>query len=78
MNTDTVSTVDAPSPITEEERLRRWRLVLGGQAEGSCGKLSGQMAEIDQALAALYDADDKGGLGGEVKFGWNTKTTEVT
>ena len=63
MNTDTVSTVDAPSPITEEERLRRWRLVLGGQAEGSCGKLSGQMAEIDQALAALYDADDKGGLG---------------
>ena len=22
--------------------------------------------------------DDKGGLGGEVKFGWNTKTTEVT
>ena len=33
MNTDTVSTVDAPSPITEEERLRRWRLVLGGQAE---------------------------------------------
>lgn len=63
MNTDTVSTVDAPSPITEEERLRRWRLVLGGQAEGSCGKLSGQMAEIDQALAALYDADDQSGLG---------------
>ena len=49
-------------PLSDEERLRRWRLVLGSEAESSCGKLSGVPAEMDQALAALYDADGKGGL----------------
>ncbi|MDQ3059097.1 MAG: VWA domain-containing protein [Pseudomonadota bacterium] len=48
--------------LTDEARLRRWRLVLGSEAETSCGKLSGVPAEMDQALAALYDADGKGGL----------------
>jgi Mg-chelatase subunit ChlD len=47
---------------THEERLRRWRLVLGGEAEASCGGLSGPAAEMDQALAALYDATGPGGL----------------
>jgi Mg-chelatase subunit ChlD len=43
--------------ITDEERLRRWRLILGGdQADGiGCG-LSGQDAGVDAALAALYEA----------------------
>ena len=56
---------DALSPVTltDEARLRRWRLVLGGDAESACGKLSGEMAEMDQALSALYDADGKNGLG---------------
>lgn len=49
-------------PLSDEARLRRWRLVLGSEAESSCGKLSGVPAEMDQALAALYDADGKGGL----------------
>ena len=53
----------APTPLPDEARLRRWRLVLGGDAESACGKLSGELAEMDQALSALYDADGKNGLG---------------
>ena len=51
------------TPLPDEARLRRWRLVLGGDAESACGKLSGELAEMDQALSALYDADGKNGLG---------------
>ena len=62
MSPSTTNSVAAP--INEAERLRRWRLVLGGQAEGSCGALTGVPAEMDQALAALYDSDAAGHLGG--------------
>jgi Mg-chelatase subunit ChlD len=41
-----------------DERARRWRLVLGGAAEGT---LQGADADMDGALAALYERD--GGLG---------------
>ncbi|MDC6168997.1 VWA domain-containing protein [Paucibacter sp. XJ19-41] len=44
-------------------RLRRWRLVLGGEAQASCGALDGPLAEMDQALAALYEPEGPGGLG---------------
>ena len=41
----------------EEERLRRWRLILGGQrADGTGYKLSNTDSAIDRTLAALYDA----------------------
>lgn len=59
--------------ITEEERLRRWRLILGGEsAEGTGCSLSAEDAGMDAALAALYNGDDgegkaatkRGGLGG--------------
>ncbi|MFF9336353.1 VWA domain-containing protein [Streptomyces albogriseolus] len=41
-----------------EERLRRWRLVLGGDAaDGTGHALSGQDAAIDDALTALYGKD---------------------
>lgn len=43
-------------------RLRRWRLVLGGEAQASCGALDGPLAEMDQALAALYEPEGPGGL----------------
>jgi len=46
------------------ERLRRWRLVLGSEAEPETGTtLSGADQSIDKALAALYDAapGDHGG-----------------
>ncbi|MFF4774340.1 VWA domain-containing protein [Microtetraspora fusca] len=40
-----------------EERLRRWRLVLGGgDADGTGCALGGADAGMDAALAALYDA----------------------
>ena len=48
-----------------EERLRRWRLVLGGDAADGTGvQLRGQDAELDRVLAALYDSDRRAGLGG--------------
>jgi Mg-chelatase subunit ChlD len=46
----------------DTERLRRWRLVLGSEAEESCGTLHGPAQEMDQALTALYDAHGPGGL----------------
>jgi Mg-chelatase subunit ChlD len=60
----------------ESERLRRWRLLLGGAAEEGLGDgPTGRILEksdqaVDAALAALYDDDDeqrnpnrRGGLG---------------
>ncbi|WP_280190205.1 VWA domain-containing protein [Delftia sp. PS-11] len=53
-----------PAPTT---RLQRWRLVLGQPAEASCGAVGGSIAEMDKALAALYEPDSslsrRGGRG---------------
>jgi len=61
---------------TEQERQRRWRLILGsGAADGLNLRLNGQDARLDEALGALYDqgqgqgeddapANRRGGLGG--------------
>ncbi|MGW4030126.1 VWA domain-containing protein [Streptomyces sp. NPDC004838] len=48
-----------------DERLRRWRLVLGGgAADGTGCSLGGRDAAMDSALAALYgNGDGKGGSG---------------
>ncbi|MCZ7417089.1 MULTISPECIES: VWA domain-containing protein [unclassified Streptomyces] len=45
-------------PAPADERLRRWRLVLGGagEAEGTGHELSGQDAAMDRTLAAVYGA----------------------
>ena len=44
--------------VSEVERLRRWRLVLGGaEADGTQVELGGDDARIDVALGALYDLD---------------------
>ena len=52
------------SEATETERLRRWRLVLGGgAAEGTGCTLSERDGRLDRAMGALYDSDRKGGLG---------------
>jgi Mg-chelatase subunit ChlD len=49
---------------TGEERLRRWRLILGsGDADGTEFDLGGIDLAIDNALSALYDSERKGGLG---------------
>jgi Mg-chelatase subunit ChlD len=49
----------------QTERLRRWRLLLGSEAENSLEQLLTEADQgIDQALAALYEADERtGGLG---------------
>jgi hypothetical protein len=50
----------------DEERLRRWRLILGGEtADGICCGLGRVDEAIDGALAALYDAGGEGGQGGQ-------------
>lgn len=54
-----------------QERLRRWRLLLGGEASDGIGgaaagelfSLSADDQRMDAALAALYDAERSGGLG---------------
>jgi Mg-chelatase subunit ChlD len=48
----------------ETERLRRWRLVLGGEsAEAGDPALAGQDLGMDRVLEALYDTERSGGLG---------------
>lgn len=54
---------DAPQdPI---DRLKRWRLALGGEADGTGVRLGGRDLAIDGVLSALYstDGERKGGLG---------------
>src|SRR5579862_7089291 len=63
-------------PIIEAERLKRWRLALGGDAQQGLGaSLGGDDLNMDRALASLYGGDDSeegsgkskrrsGGLGG--------------
>ena len=72
-------------PISEgtDERLRRWRLLLGGatrsgeSADGTGCTLGSQDARLDAALAALYDGAPyskqekrkrSAGLGGSAPF----------
>lgn len=50
-----------------DERSRRWRLILGSDADdppgGGLGALEGASLAMDRALEALYDSGRKGGLG---------------
>lgn len=47
-----------PGRVSETERLRRWRLVLGGgDADGTGAELGGDDLRIDAAMAAVYDQD---------------------
>jgi Mg-chelatase subunit ChlD len=64
--TETAATAAPVAPLaSDDERLRRWRLILGGdEADGiGCG-LSGPDDAADRALAALYEGDRSAGLGG--------------
>ncbi|MFG2093880.1 VWA domain-containing protein [Streptomyces sp. NPDC048612] len=59
------ATAPAPAAVPEAERLRRWRLVLGGgDADGTGCGLSGRDAAMDGALASLYGRE-KGGRNGD-------------
>lgn len=74
--TDTSSVSSQSNNSTDNERLRRWRLILGGAADGiglggsGCSdsegmgiNLSAADQAMDQALSALYDGERQGGLG---------------
>ncbi len=51
--------------ITNDERLRRWRMILGSaEADGTGLSLSGVDLAMDRALAALYDGNGGGKQGG--------------
>ncbi|CAL9519539.1 hypothetical protein SUDANB120_03816 [Streptomyces sp. enrichment culture] len=57
----------AQAAVEDRERLRRWRLVLGGAgADGTGCVLAGRDRAVDDALGALYDsaAADRGGSSG--------------
>ena len=54
-----------PASSAAEERLRRWRLVLGGgPADGTGCELGGRDAAMDRTLAALYGSGGRGGSSG--------------
>ncbi|MFF0213946.1 VWA domain-containing protein [Streptomyces vinaceus] len=47
-----------------QERLRRWRMVLGGEEDGTGCALAGRDAAMDAALSALYGRDGGNGRSG--------------
>ena len=49
--------MNAGTDVGKEERLRRWRLLLGGVDQGQAG-LSEEDSRLDAVLAALYNCDD--------------------
>jgi Mg-chelatase subunit ChlD len=54
---------DTVNDTMGEERMRRWRLVLGGAEDGTGVPLTGDDAQMDAALGALYDSEGSGGQG---------------
>ena len=48
----------------QEEYLKRWRLILGGdEADGTGVSLSKEEIRMDECLEAVYDSDRSAGLG---------------
>ncbi|WP_405004869.1 VWA domain-containing protein [Kitasatospora purpeofusca] len=58
-----------PPTTPADERLRRWRLVLGGEADGTGRALHGRDAAMDGALAALYRGTPEEGRAGQPRSG---------
>ncbi|MFD2469240.1 VWA domain-containing protein [Amycolatopsis silviterrae] len=55
--------------MTDPERLRRWRLVLGGDSDGTGHALSEGDTGVDNVLAALYDEGPKNPRSGGQRSG---------
>ncbi|MDQ1424510.1 MAG: hypothetical protein QOD72_2008 [Acidimicrobiaceae bacterium] len=64
--------------VPETERVRRWRLVLGGADDGTGAALAGDDARIDAALAAVYDAPPRAGRGGRRQGGLGSSAPGVS
>ena len=73
MTTESAADGSMTNRLPSEERLRRWRLLLGGptksgeSADGTGSTLEGHDARLDAALAALYDAAPYGRAEGKKK-----------
>lgn len=66
LTASTASTASTAPAAPADERLRRWRLVLGGEAADGTGcTLGGQDAAMDGALTALYGRGDGKGQAGK-------------
>lgn len=63
--------------VNEAERLERWRLILGSEAQTSCGSLSGDAAAMDQALAGLYGGDPSQKLAADRRGGQGSSAPNV-
>jgi len=65
--------------ITPDERLRRWRLILGGKenSDGTGMTLTGDDLRIDAALSALYD-ESGAGDGAKRSAGLGASSPNVT
>ena len=61
-NADAVAADDAADAATPSTREQRWRMVLGSEAQDSCGALGAGLSPLDAALAALYEPTGPGGL----------------
>ncbi|MFD8697450.1 VWA domain-containing protein [Kitasatospora purpeofusca] len=61
--------IPLPPTTPADERLRRWRLVLGGEADGTGRALHGRDAAMDGALAALYRGAPEEGRAGQPRSG---------
>ena len=60
-----VSDASDVARVSEAERLRRWRLVLGGgEADGVGSELGADDLRVDAAMAAVYDQGDQRGRSG--------------
>ncbi|WP_121748766.1 VWA domain-containing protein [Streptomyces sp. E2N166] len=73
-----MTTTEPVDAGTAQERLRRWRLVLGGDpADGTGHTLAGQDAAMDGALTALYGRGDKPRAGRDRSAGLGASTPAV-
>ena len=48
-----------PVSTGQQDRMRRWRLVLGGADDGTGAALGGDDARVAASLGALYDSDEE-------------------
>jgi Mg-chelatase subunit ChlD len=73
---------------TQSEKLTKWRLILGKQADPSVSvPLEGELMGMDGVLDALYDSDRTGGLGssspninrwlGDIRQYFSTSTVQL-
>lgn len=60
---------DLDRRVSDAERVRRWRLVLGGDDDGTGVGLTGPDARVDVALAAVYDAPGRTDAQGRPRSG---------